>query len=223
MPCSPGSSRLRRSRWRSSRRTSAGPHKTRCTALSNSTVRASRSRPQRKSWVAATSRGPSNPRARRTIGPRRLERSQRNSWRHFAPPARGQPRSPGRPAAAPRTFAFTRRQATVANDLIGAVAGYQQAASKLAKETNEALERILAALRETNRSFPNLGSSVMAAKLATVVPLDRRRRAIHRVAGTESGRRRPRHGKKDPEHRDPRQRSGTRVGRRLPPDRAEPR
>ena len=54
--------------------------------------------------------------------------------------------------------AFTRRQATVANDLIGAVAGYQQAASKLAQDTNEALERILAALKETNRSFPNLGA-----------------------------------------------------------------
>lgn len=53
--------------------------------------------------------------------------------------------------------AFTRRQAAVANDLIGAVAGYQQAASKLAKDTNEALERILAALRETNRSIPNIG------------------------------------------------------------------
>ena len=56
-----------------------------------------------------------------------------------------------------QNVAFTRRQASVANDLIGAVAGYQRAASRLAGETNQALERILAALRETNRSFPNLG------------------------------------------------------------------
>jgi hypothetical protein len=56
-----------------------------------------------------------------------------------------------------KNVAFTRRQAAVANDLVGAVAGYQQAASKLANDTNEALERILAALRETNRSIPDIG------------------------------------------------------------------
>jgi hypothetical protein len=52
---------------------------------------------------------------------------------------------------------FTRRQATVANDLVGAVAGYQQAAARLADRTNDALRRILQALRRTNRSFPNPG------------------------------------------------------------------
>jgi hypothetical protein len=53
--------------------------------------------------------------------------------------------------------AFTRRQASAANDLIGAVAGYQQAAVRLADRTNDALRRILDALRRTNRSFPNPG------------------------------------------------------------------
>lgn len=51
--------------------------------------------------------------------------------------------------------AFTRRQAAAANDLIGAVAGYQTAAADLADKTNAALRRILNALRETNRSFPD--------------------------------------------------------------------
>lgn len=53
-----------------------------------------------------------------------------------------------------KNVAFTRRQAESANSLIGAVAGYQQVASELARETNAALERILAALRRTNRSIP---------------------------------------------------------------------
>lgn len=52
--------------------------------------------------------------------------------------------------------AFTRRHAIAANDLIGAVAGYQTAAADLADRTNTALKRILNALRETNRSFPDL-------------------------------------------------------------------
>ena len=55
-----------------------------------------------------------------------------------------------------KNVAFTRRQAEAANDLVGAVAGYQQAASDLARKTNAALERILAALRKTNRSIPDL-------------------------------------------------------------------
>ena len=55
-----------------------------------------------------------------------------------------------------RNVTFTRRQADAANELIGAIAGYQQASSRLARRTNSALERILTALRETNRSFPNL-------------------------------------------------------------------
>jgi hypothetical protein len=54
-----------------------------------------------------------------------------------------------------QNVAFTRRHAGAANELIGAVAGYQVAAARLADRTNEALERILAALRKTNRSFPN--------------------------------------------------------------------
>jgi hypothetical protein len=52
---------------------------------------------------------------------------------------------------------FTRRQAAAANDLVGAVAGYQHAAARLADRTNDALQRILQALRRTNRSFPNPG------------------------------------------------------------------
>lgn len=56
-----------------------------------------------------------------------------------------------------QNVSFTRRQAEAANGLIGAVAGYQAAAARLAERTNTALERILKALRKTNRSFPGTG------------------------------------------------------------------
>lgn len=49
---------------------------------------------------------------------------------------------------------FARRQTDVAADLLGSIRGYQTAAARLARITNEALERVLSALRRTNRNFP---------------------------------------------------------------------
>lgn len=53
-----------------------------------------------------------------------------------------------------RNTVFARRQTDVASDLLGAIGGYQEAAARLSRMTNRALERILAALRETNEQFP---------------------------------------------------------------------
>lgn len=52
---------------------------------------------------------------------------------------------------------FARRQTDVAADLLGSIRGYQTAAARLARVTNEALERVLAALKRTNRNFPGGG------------------------------------------------------------------
>jgi hypothetical protein len=49
---------------------------------------------------------------------------------------------------------FTRRQSEIVGDALGAIAGYQEAASTYAEDTNGALQRILAALRKTNEEFP---------------------------------------------------------------------
>ena len=49
---------------------------------------------------------------------------------------------------------FTRRQSEIVGDALGAIAGYQSAASTFSKETNRSLQRILSALRRTNRDFP---------------------------------------------------------------------
>ncbi len=49
---------------------------------------------------------------------------------------------------------FARQQTEVAAQLLGAIAEYQNAAGVYADGTNEALRRILDALRRTNRSFP---------------------------------------------------------------------
>ena len=47
-----------------------------------------------------------------------------------------------------------RRLVVVISGDLGAIAGYQRAGSADAGSTNQALRRILRALRETNRSFP---------------------------------------------------------------------
>lgn len=52
---------------------------------------------------------------------------------------------------------FARRQTDVAADLLGSIRGYQTAAARLARVTNEALARVLAALERTNRNFPGDG------------------------------------------------------------------
>lgn len=49
---------------------------------------------------------------------------------------------------------FARRQTDVASDLLGSIRGYQTAAARLALTTNDALERVLRALEETNEDFP---------------------------------------------------------------------
>ena len=48
---------------------------------------------------------------------------------------------------------YAHRQTELAAQLLGAIAGYQGSATESARKSNRALERILAALRETNRSF----------------------------------------------------------------------
>jgi hypothetical protein len=48
----------------------------------------------------------------------------------------------------------TAKQTDVVADILGAISGYQGAATRSADVTNEALERILAALRATNENFP---------------------------------------------------------------------
>ena len=53
-----------------------------------------------------------------------------------------------------RGAVFTRRQSEIVGDALGAIAGYQGAASRFSKETNEALHRILVALRRTNEELP---------------------------------------------------------------------
>ena len=49
---------------------------------------------------------------------------------------------------------FTRRQSEIVGDALGAIAGYQNAASAFSKDTNRSLRRILVALRKTNEEFP---------------------------------------------------------------------
>lgn len=49
---------------------------------------------------------------------------------------------------------FARRQTEVAAQVLGAISGYQSAARDYSNSTNRALRRILAALRETNATFP---------------------------------------------------------------------
>ena len=49
---------------------------------------------------------------------------------------------------------FTRRQSEIVGDALGAIAGYQSAASTFSKDTNRSLQRILVALRKTNEEFP---------------------------------------------------------------------
>ena len=49
---------------------------------------------------------------------------------------------------------FTRRQSEIVGDALGAIAGYQSAASTFSEKTNRALQRILVALRKTNEEFP---------------------------------------------------------------------
>lgn len=53
-----------------------------------------------------------------------------------------------------RSAVFAREQTEVASDILAAIAGYQASAERYAGITNRALERVLAALRETNESFP---------------------------------------------------------------------
>jgi hypothetical protein len=53
-----------------------------------------------------------------------------------------------------RNSVVARRQSEVASGILVAIAGYQHAAVENADRTNKALRRILAALRETNESFP---------------------------------------------------------------------
>ena len=53
--------------------------------------------------------------------------------------------------------AAARSETRVAAQLLAAIAGYQTAASDSAGATNAALRRVLAALRETNRSFSGPG------------------------------------------------------------------
>ncbi|MGH2734156.1 MAG: hypothetical protein ACRDKZ_01140, partial [Actinomycetota bacterium] len=47
----------------------------------------------------------------------------------------------------------TRRQSAIATGSLGAISGYQRAASRSNKVTNRALQRILVALRRTNEEF----------------------------------------------------------------------
>ena len=56
-----------------------------------------------------------------------------------------------------RGAVFTRRQTEIVGEALGAIAGYQRAASRFSKDTNRSLERILAALRGTNEDFPGGG------------------------------------------------------------------
>ncbi|MGH2755512.1 MAG: hypothetical protein ACRDLB_13925 [Actinomycetota bacterium] len=56
-----------------------------------------------------------------------------------------------------RGAVFTRRQTEIVGDALGAIAGYQRAASRFTGDTNRALRRILAALRKTNEEFPGGG------------------------------------------------------------------
>jgi len=53
-----------------------------------------------------------------------------------------------------RGAVFTRRQTEIVGDALGAIAGYQRAASRFSSDTNRSLRRILAALRRTNEEFP---------------------------------------------------------------------
>jgi hypothetical protein len=53
-----------------------------------------------------------------------------------------------------RGAVFTRRQSEIVGDALGAIAGYQSAASGSSEETNRALRRILIALRRTNEEVP---------------------------------------------------------------------
>jgi len=53
--------------------------------------------------------------------------------------------------------AAARSETRIAAQLLAAIAGYQTAASDSAGVTNAALRRVLAALRETNRSFSGPG------------------------------------------------------------------
>lgn len=48
---------------------------------------------------------------------------------------------------------YARRQTELVAQLLGAIAGYQGSATESSRRTNGALERVLEALRETNRSF----------------------------------------------------------------------
>jgi conjugal transfer/entry exclusion protein len=52
------------------------------------------------------------------------------------------------------TVEFTRRQTALAAGILEAISGYQSSATRYASVSNKALERILRALRATNRSFP---------------------------------------------------------------------
>jgi hypothetical protein len=56
--------------------------------------------------------------------------------------------------ASVRNVSLSRQQTGATTDLLGLISGYQRAAGGFAKDTNSALERILRAVRRTNRSFP---------------------------------------------------------------------
>jgi len=53
-----------------------------------------------------------------------------------------------------RNVSLSRKQTKATTDLLGLISGYQRAAGGFAVDTNSALERILRALKRTNRSFP---------------------------------------------------------------------
>jgi hypothetical protein len=53
-----------------------------------------------------------------------------------------------------RNSVIAKRQTKVAAEILGAISGYQETAVDNGDLTNRALRRILAALRETNESFP---------------------------------------------------------------------
>ena len=54
-----------------------------------------------------------------------------------------------------RLLKLTGAQTDVVADILGAISGYQGAASRSARVTNSALEEILRALRATNENFPS--------------------------------------------------------------------
>ena len=53
-----------------------------------------------------------------------------------------------------RNVVLTQRQTEAVADILAVVAGYQQAATGFADDTNAALIRVLRALRRTNEEFP---------------------------------------------------------------------